>query len=153
MECQIEGSPPTSVESAVRKKNVRQGATDATRRDATHHVARVDVGMIIGTDQPDHLVDCQAVQQVGEAIGDGKLRVTEGQMVRYISWKASPDVSVRQARAWIGRRDGEQRERDEAGKHFLPLGCRASLGTQLGRRPMGIHCQEHLAVRSGQPPS
>jgi hypothetical protein len=28
-------------------------------------------------------------------------------------------VSVRQARAWIGRRDGEQRERDEAGKHFF----------------------------------
>ena len=116
MECQIEGSPPTSVESAVRKMC---GKERQTRRDATHHVARVDVGMIIGTDQPDHLVDCQAVQQVGEAIGDGKLRVTEGQMVRYISWKASPDVSVRQARAWIGRRDGEQRERDEAGKHFF----------------------------------
>ena len=110
---------PADICGKRRAQNVRQGATDATRRDATHHVARVDVGMIIGTDQPDHLVDCQAVQQVGEAIGDGKLSVTEGQLVRYISWKASPDVSVRQARAWIGRRDGEQRERDEAGKHFF----------------------------------
>ena len=94
------------------------GKERQTRRDATHHVARVDVGMIIGTDQPDHLVDRQAVQQVGEAISDGKVRVAEGEMARYISWKASPDVSVRQARAWIGRRDGEQRERDEAGEHF-----------------------------------